>query len=36
MDKVLEELEASDFRLDWSIEELQNGYYLVTHEVLIQ
>lgn len=36
MDKVMEELEASDFQLDWSIEELQNGYYLVTHEVLIQ
>lgn len=36
MDKAMEELEASDFRLDWSIEELQNGYYLVTHEVLIQ
>lgn len=36
MDKVMSELEASDFRLDWSIEELQNGYYLVTHEVLIQ
>lgn len=36
MDKVMEELEASDFRLDWSIEELQNGYYLVTHEVLIR
>lgn len=36
MDKAMSELEASEYRIDWSIEELKGGYYLVTHDVTIQ
>lgn len=36
MDKAMSELEASTYRIDWSIEELKGGYYLVTHDVTIQ
>ena len=36
MDKAMSDLEAESFRIDWSIEELKGGYYLITHDVTIQ
>jgi len=36
MDSAMEKLGASTYRIDWTIEELQGGYYLVTHDVSIQ
>lgn len=36
MDKAISELGASTYRIDWAIEELQGGYYLVTHDMTIQ
>lgn len=36
MDKAMLDLEAATFRIDWTIEELKGGYYLVTHDVTIQ
>lgn len=36
MDKAMLDLGAATFRIDWTIEELKGGYYLVTHDVTIQ
>ena len=36
MDKAMSELGASTYRVDWTIEELKGGYYLITHDVTIQ
>ncbi|MDE7018670.1 MAG: hypothetical protein K2P65_14075 [Lachnospiraceae bacterium] len=36
MDSALEQLGASYYLMNWVIEELQDGYYLVTHDVMIQ
>lgn len=36
MDSALSELGASYFVMNWMIEELQDGYYLVTHDILIE
>lgn len=36
MDNALSQLNATYYLMNWAIEELQDGYYLITHDVLIQ
>lgn len=36
MDSALTQLNASFYLMNWMIEELQDGYYLVTHDVVIE
>lgn len=36
MDSALTQLNASYYLINWMIEELQDGYYLVTHDVVIE
>ena len=36
MDRALSDIDASFYLITWVIEELQDGYYLVTHEILTE
>ncbi|MCM1088030.1 MAG: hypothetical protein NC419_07720 [Muribaculaceae bacterium] len=36
IDSVMTDLDASNYRIDWRIEALQDDYYLVTHDVVIE
>lgn len=36
MDRALTDINASFYLLNWMIEELQDGYYLVTHDIVVE
>ena len=36
MDRALTDIGASYYLITWVIEELQDGYYVVTHEILTE